>query len=57
MSNYIDAVDWVEVILFAPVWVSIFGIGVCLRCLVADWNRSEPPAETEENSHAQTWNR
>lgn len=48
------AVDWVEVMLFAPVWLSIFGMGVCLRCLVADW---EPPAAAGENNHAQTWHR
>lgn len=30
------AVDWVEVILFAPVWVSIFGMCLCLRGLVRD---------------------
>lgn len=31
-----DAVDWVEVILYLPVWVSLFGMGVCLRGLVRD---------------------
>lgn len=33
------AVDWVEVALYLPVWVSIFGMGVCLRELVKDCHR------------------
>lgn len=57
MNAFLDGVDWIDVILFAPVWLSIFCMGVCLRALVADWYKPEPPAEAEENNHAQTWHR
>lgn len=37
MITILDAVDWLEVILYLPVWFNLFGAGLCLQGLVIDF--------------------
>lgn len=39
MASITDCIDWVQVLMNAPVCVSLFGVGLCLRGLAADLNR------------------
>lgn len=29
-------IDWFYLIMYSPVYASLFGVGLCLRCLVGD---------------------
>lgn len=37
MNTILNGVDWVEVAIHLPLWVSVFGLGLCLQGLVMDW--------------------
>lgn len=37
VSALINAVDWIEVILYLPLWINLFGVGLCVRGMFSDW--------------------